>query len=247
MVTPKLDVVIPVYNEGENIVGVLEALQAHLKSPSRILICYDFEEDTTLSAITGREFSPLEIVLVKNSSRGPHSAVMSGFEASEAPAVVVMPADDDFNSHILDRMVAQFEDGCDIVTASRFLPGGCMVGCPWLKDILVRTAAFSLHYMAGVPSCDPTSGFRLFSSRSLRTIQVESTEGFTYSLELLVKAHRLGWRIGQVPARWYERTRGQSRFRVLKWLPAYLRWFFYAFETRFLGKGPETVSLRADC
>lgn len=241
-----LDIVIPVYNEGENIVSVLESLRRHLKTPSRILICYDFEEDTTLSAIEGRDFSPLEIVRVKNRARGAHSAVMSGFEAATAPVVIVMPADDDFNSHILDRMVSQFESGCDIVTASRFLPGGCMVGCPWLKDTLVRTAAFFLYRIAGVPSCDPTSGFRLFSSRVLNTIEVESTEGFTYSLELLVKTHRLGWRVGQVPARWYERTHGQSRFRILKWLPAYLRWFFYAFETRFLRKGPETVTLRAN-
>ena len=50
------------------------------------------------------------------------------------------PADDDYNAGMLDRMVALAREGCDIVCASRFMPGGAMVGCPWLKAALVRTA-----------------------------------------------------------------------------------------------------------
>lgn len=239
-----LDIIIPVYNEGENIVSTLNGLRDHVRTPCRVLICYDFEEDTTLTVLTDHDFSPLEIVTVRNHGRGAHAAVLSGFAASTAPAIIVMPADDDFNSHILDRMVAKCRTGCEIVTASRFLPGGCMVGCPPLKAVLVRVAAFLLHRLAQVPSCDPTSGFRLFSRRVIETIPIESRLGFTYSIELLVKAHRLGWPIGEVPARWYERTKGQSRFRVMKWLPEYLIWFFYAFATTFLRKGPETVPQR---
>lgn len=240
----ELDIVIPVYNESDNIVATLKGLRDHVHTPCRVLICYDFEEDLTLDVLDSHDFSPLPIVRVRNFGRGAHAAVLSGFRASTAPAVVVMPADDDFNSHILDKMVDQCREGCEIVTASRFLPGGCMEGCPWLKGTLVRLAAALLHHIAGVPSCDPTSGFRLFSQRTIEAIAIESTEGFTYSLELLAKVHRLGWKVGQVPARWYERTQGQSRFRVMKWLPAYLRWFFYAFATKFLGKGPDTVILR---
>ena len=70
----------------------------------------------------------------------------------------------------------------------------------------------------------------------LDTIPIESTEGFTYSIELLVKSQRLGWRIEEVPASWYERSTGTSRFRVVQWLPAYLRWFLYAFATKYLGR-----------
>lgn len=240
----ELDIIIPVYNENETLVSTLLGLRNHVKTPCRVLICYDSEEDTTLDVLAAHNFDPLPILKVRNRSKGPHSAVITGFEASTAPAVVVMPADDDFNSHIIDRMVGLSKEGCDIVTASRFLPGGCMVGCPWLKGALVRTSAFLLYYLARVPSRDPSSGFRLFSRRAVDTIEIESTEGFTYSLELLVKTHRLGWRVGQVPARWYERSSGQSRFRVLKWLPAYLRWFFYAFATTYLGRDSTTVVRR---
>ena len=68
--------------------------------------------------------------------------------------------------------------------------------------------------------------------------------GFAYSIELLVKAHRLGWRIGEVPAAWLERRAGKSRFQVLKWVPQYLKWFFYAFATTCCFRGPQTVKLR---
>jgi hypothetical protein len=182
------------------------------------------------------------VQFVRNHRRGAHAAVMAGFAASAAPLVVVYPADDDFNPALLDRMVTLARQGCDIVCASRFMPGGTMQGCPWLKAVLVRTAAFTLHNFARLPTHDPTSGFRLFSRRVIERIEVESDQGFCYSIELLVKAHRLGWRIGEVPALWFERKHGTSRFRVLKWLPAYLRWYAYAFATTLLRRPPSSVA-----
>jgi hypothetical protein len=145
---------------------------------------------------------------------------------------------------MLDRMVEKAEQGCDIVCASRFMPGGGMTGCPWLKAVLVRSANFTLHHIARIPTHDASNGFRMFSRRVIDRIVVESDSGFCYSIELLVKAHRLGWRIGEVPAQWFERAHGQSRFRVLKWLPAYLRWYAYAFATTFLRRGADTVPMK---
>ncbi len=86
----------------------------------------------------------------------------------------------------------------------------------------MRSGAFTLHRLGKLPTHDASNGLRLFSRRLLDSVEIESTVGFTYSIELLVKAHRLGWRVEQVPARWFERKAGQSRFRVLKWLPPYL-------------------------
>jgi dolichol-phosphate mannosyltransferase len=134
--------------------------------------------------------------------------------------------------------------GHDIVSTCRFMPGGCMVNCLWLKNILVRGTAFTLHYLAGVPARDPTNGFRLFSRRLVKQVQIESSRGFTYSLELLAKCHRLGWPMADVPARWFERTEGEGRFRPIKWAGAYLRWYWYAFATTYLGRGPHTVPMR---
>ena len=242
----QLDIVIPVYNEGGNILATLGALVREMKTPARVLICYDREDDDTLPAIreNPQAHTRLQVEFVRNHGRGAHAAVMAGFAASTAPVVVVYPADDDFNARILDPMVALARDGHDIVCASRFMRGGTMQGCPWLKAVLVRSAAFALHRVARLPTHDPTSGFRLFSRRVIDRIAIESNEGFCYSIELLVKAHRLGWRVAEVPALWYERKHGASRFRVLKWLPAYLRWFRYAFATTFLRQPPSTVTLK---
>ena len=242
----ELDIVIPVYNEGRNIAGVLSALAREVKTPARVLICYDRDDDDTLPAVRNNPgaYAGLPVEFVRNRGGGAHSAVMAGFAASRAPFIAAYPADDDFNPPILDRMVTLARGGCDIVCASRFMPGGAMKDCPWLKAVLVRSAAFTLHHVARLPTHDATSGFRLFSRRVIEQIAIESDQGFCYSIELLVKTHRLGWRIGEVPALWYERKVGTSRFRVLKWLPAYLRWYAYAFATTFLRRPPGTVALK---
>jgi dolichol-phosphate mannosyltransferase len=240
---PRLDIIIPVYNEGANIVPTLRSLAGGVKTPNRILICYDREDDDTLPAIrNNREaFDRLTIEFVRNGGRGAHGAVLTGFVVSTAPFVVVFPADDDFNAGIIDSMIAQAAKGCDVVCASRFMPGGSMVGCPWLKAVLVRIASFTLHHVARLPTHDASSGFRLFSRRVLDEIEIESERGFCYSIELLVKCHRLGWRIGEVPAQWFERTRGASRFQVIKWIPDYLRWYIYAFATTYLRRPAASV------
>ena len=245
--TPEIDIVIPAYNEGRNIVRVLDSLRRDVKTPFRVLICYDFEEDDTLPAIRAQGNCGVDVRPVRNRDQGPHAAVLSGFAASTAPAVLVFPADGDYNTARLDAMAAKIREGFDIVCASRFIPGGAMVGCPWPKAILVRVAAVTLRHLARLPTHDATNGFRMFSRRVVDFIPVESTEGFAYSLELLVKAHRLGWRIAEVPVQWFERgsAQGQSRFKVFRWLPAYLRWYVYAFATTYLARGPDTVALKA--
>ena len=238
-----LDIVIPVYNEGETIHSVLDSFIESVQTPLRVLICYDDDHDNTLSALESYpKRDEIEIVLVKNHGRGAHEAVMSGMSRSEAPAILTWPADDDFNAGIIDGMVQLTDDGCDLVAASRFVKGGCMQGAPWLKSVLVRLASFTLYHIARLPVRDSTNGLRLFSRRVIERIPIESTVGFCYSIELLAKCHRLGWKIGEVPSVWYERTVGQSRFRVLKWLPGYLRWYFYIFNTTFLRA--KSVTLR---
>jgi len=155
--------------------------------------------------------------------------------------VLVFPADDDYNAPRPDGMVRKLEQGFDIVCASRFIPGGSMVGCPFLKAAIVRASAWTLFHLARLPTHGASNGFRLFSQRILRDVPIESTAGFTYSIELLVKCHRLGWPVGKVPVEWHERKTGQSRFKVLGWLPAYFGWFVYAFGTTYSRRGPGTV------
>jgi glycosyltransferase involved in cell wall biosynthesis len=240
----ELDIVIPVYNEGPNIRRVLDSFAAIKRTRFRVLICYDRDDDDTLTALRGYQ-AGFPIALVKNRGQRALGAIVTGFADSTAPAVLVFPGDDDYNAARLDGMMDAFRAGADIVVASRFIPGGCMVGCPWLKAALVRASAFVLRHIARLPTHDASNGFRLFSRKVLDSIPIETEHGFAYSIELLVKAHRLGWRISEVPVHWYERRHGQSRFQVVGWLPDYLPWFFYAFATTYLFRGPSTVALRA--
>jgi glycosyltransferase involved in cell wall biosynthesis len=236
MNTVKIDIIIPVYNEGKIIIDVLEALKINVDTVFRVLICYDHEEDTTLEALDTYPDPGFDVLRVKNRGKGAHGAVITGFKTSTAPAVLVFPADDTFNADMIDNMYEKFREGSEIVAASRFMPGGCMKGAPFMKDLLVRISAFTLYHFARLPVHDASNGFRLFSRKVIENIPIESEEGFVYSIELLVKCHRLNWKISEVPAKWIERTSGKSRFRLGKWLPSYLRWYFFAFATTYLGR-----------
>ena len=240
-----LDIIIPVYNEADNIKTVLALLDERVRTPFRVLICYDFNEDSTLPVLDTCRVS-YKILKIKNKGYGVHGAVMTGFNASDGDCVIVFPADDIYNQRILDEMYDKFKESCDIVVASRFMKGGSMKGCPWLKSILVRLASFTLYWLSSIPVRDASNGFRLFSRRILDTVLIESSEGFTYSLELLVKCERLRWKIGEVPVQWIERTNRNSRFRVIQWMPRYLRWYFYGLSTTWLRKKPETVKLKME-
>src|SRR5215831_19033632 len=114
---PRLDIVIPVFNEGRNILATLAALARDVRTPARVLICYDLPDDDTLPAVRARPdvHAGLAVEFVRNPGRGSNQAVITGFKASTAPFVVMYAADDDYNSGILDQMVTLGEAGCDIV------------------------------------------------------------------------------------------------------------------------------------
>ena len=171
------------------ILRVLAALQGGLRTPARVLICYDFEEDDTLAAVRQDWKGPLAVEFVRNRGRGAHGAAVTGLRSSTAPFALVFPADDDYNADILETMVAKAMDGHEVVCASRFMPGGSIVGCPWLKASLVRTAAFTLHRFAGIPTHDATNGFRLFSRRVIDTIPVEFDARFHLQPRMAGRRH----------------------------------------------------------
>jgi dolichol-phosphate mannosyltransferase len=213
---------------------VIKAFRAQVKTPIQVMICYDHKDDSTLEILRKSSLMDENILLVKNRFHGVHGAVRSGFLESKADSVITYMADDDYNAGLIDKLVAVFRSGYDLVAPSRFIPGAVFKGCRWPKNFLVRVTSWSMYAFAGIPVHDATNGFRLFSRKLLENTHLESNEGFTYSIELLVKCHRLGWKMAEVPAKWYERTSGKSRFKVFLWAHAYLYWYRYAFETTYL-------------
>ena len=111
-----------------------------------------------------------------------------------------------------------------------------MKGCPIIKSLLVKFVSSTLFLFSSIPVRDASNGFRLFSRKLLNSVKIESTLGFAYSLELLAKCNRMGLKIKEIPAQWEERSKGTSRFKIIKWSPDYLRWYFYGLGTTWLRK-----------
>ncbi len=232
----KLEIIIPVFNEGEKVLNLIKKFNQNIKTNFKVLICYDLDTDDIFNYTDEFKKFSFEINLIKNPLRGPLSAIKEGFKKGNSEAVIVYPADDFLNYKLLDKMYEKFINGSDVVVASRFIKGGSMKNCPLLKSFLVRIASYSLYLFSSIPVRDASNGFRLFSRKLLNTVNIESKVGFAYSLELLVKCERLKYKIDEVPALWEERSEGESRFKILKWLPQYLKWYIYGLQTSWIGK-----------
>ena len=70
----------------------------------------------------------------------------------------------------------------------------------------------------------------MYNKSFLNQIRIESDGGFEIGMEICVKAFVMGRKIGEIPSIWRDRTKGKSKFKILKWLPKYLKWYFYAFR-----------------
>lgn len=232
---PRYSVVVPVYNEADNIRPLLLALREQLPTGFEAMIVYDFDEDSTLPAIekTPPHEKPDRLRLVRNDlGPGVRNAIEKGLRSAEGPIVLVTMADLSDDYSCVEDMLRHAEEGADVVSASRYMKGGKQIGGPFLKGLLSRTAGLTLHWFAGLPTHDPTNSFRAYRKDFLDRTTIESNAGFALGLELTVKAHITGGRVAEVPAVWRDRSAGESRFRILAWLPEYLRWYLLAFRRR---------------
>ena len=231
-----LDILIPVFNEDKTIVKTIENIFSSVKYDYKIIICYDYDEDPTLKII--KESFPYnsKIVFVKNFSNGFNNALISGFKSSTAKAVLVFMADDHTNHNIINLCYEKFAEGYQVVCPSRFIRGGRMTGNPFLKGVITKLVSFFLFNFTSFPIKDSTNSFRLFSKELINKVKIESNKGFTLSLELTAKAHRLGYKIIEIPATWIERDKGKSRFKLFSFILPYTKWLYYIVKTSIFYK-----------
>ena len=229
-----IGIVIPVYNEGEVIEKTLDEVETKVEPEHEIYIVYDFAEDDTLPVVQRwADQHQCNIKMVQNYyGRGALNAIKTGFEAAETDAVLVVMADMSDDLSAVNKMCDLVTNGYDVVCGSRYCKGGKQLGGPLLKRTMSRLAGISLHYLTRIPTHDVTNSFKMYRKSLLNTIIIESTGGFELGMEVTVKAHVAGYRIGEVASIWYDRTAGESRFQLWAWLPSYLRWYFYAFKSR---------------
>jgi glycosyltransferase involved in cell wall biosynthesis len=234
-----VSIVIPVYNEGENIVRTLRSIEENVKRVSRsdavfsVDIIYDFHEDNTIPVIRqlASEYS-LPLRLIHNPKGGVASAIKTGLGEAKGGYILVTMADMSDDYSILPALAALAKEDYDIIAPSRYMKGGGIFGGPFVKRILSRLAGLSLHWFAGIPTHDATNSYKMYKKQALSTIAIESTGGFEISLELTAKIFAFGGKIVELPCKWWDRTKGKSKFKLFKWLPHYLKWYFFALFRR---------------
>jgi glycosyltransferase involved in cell wall biosynthesis len=236
MTFTELQIIIPVYNEADNILNTLNQVLEKVHTPHKIMIIYDFDEDNTLP-VAGRyikEHSCDNIRLVKNKyGRGVLNAIKTGFESCSDGVALVVMADTSDDIGIVDAMFEKINQGYDLVGGSRYMKGGRQIGGPVMKKLMTRTAGISLHLLTGIPTHDVSNSFKMYRVSLLRDTLIESTGGFEIGMEILVKAFVKGCKITEIPSVWRDRASGASRFQIRKWLPNYIHWYLYAFGGRF--------------
>ena len=222
----------PVYNEGKVISETLRRVETEIKIPHELLIIYDMDGDTTLAPVKRLQKKYPSVKLAKNIyGKGALNALKTGIKKSKGEAVCVMMADLTDDPKILNGMYRKYLEGFDVVAASRYMAGGRQLGGPLIKRILTQTAGLSLHFLVGLPTHDATNSFRLYSKKFLDSVKIESDGGFELAIELTVKAHFWGYKVGEVPTTWRYLAK-ESRFYLAKWLPKYLKWYLWAVNRR---------------
>lgn len=221
-------IVMPVYNEGENVVPYLDRLLESVPQDAEIIVVYDFPEDTTAPVLDRYQDSRLR-PLLNTVGPGPAGAIRAGFDAAVGDVVVVTMADGSDDPTQIEELARLVRSGAVIASASRYMKGGAQIGGPLVKRSLSRMAGMSLFFLARVGTRDATNSFKAYSSAFVREVGVESTGGFEIAIELVSKARRHRRPVTEIPTTWRDRSGGESRFRVAAWAPKYLKWYVHAF------------------
>ncbi|MDA8098725.1 MAG: glycosyltransferase [Nitrospiraceae bacterium] len=226
-----LGIVIPVYNEADTIAETLRRIRGAVTTPHTVYLVHDRPEDTTLPAAAPFRGDGMDISFIENPEGGAAHAIRKGLRTAQHDLLLVTMADLSDDPAVIDRMVARMNEGFHLVCGSRYMQGGSQEGGPLIKRMLSRLAGVSLFWLGVSPVHDITNSFKLYRKSMLEHMEITSAAGFTVGMEIAVKAIRQGYRVAEVPCSWTERTAGQSRFRLFRWLPAYLTWYCYALRT----------------
>jgi glycosyltransferase involved in cell wall biosynthesis len=227
---PRVSVVIPAYNEGDHILPVLDRIFEAVHLPCEVLVVVDAPDDTTVPVVD--EYSlkePRLRCLVNTYGRGPANAIRFGIDSAAAPVAVVTMADGCDDPRQIDDLARLVDRGVAVAVASRYMPGGQQVGGPGLKGFMSKTAGRSLRVLAHIGTRDATNSFKAYSTEFVRSVGIDSRDGFELGIELTAKARRMRLPVAEIPTIWLDRQAGVSNFRVAKWIPGYLRWYRFAF------------------
>jgi glycosyltransferase involved in cell wall biosynthesis len=221
-------IVIPVLNEGGRIKKVISDLLESIDASYEVLIVVDDAEDQSLHHLQKlRNDNKNLSFLINDFGSGPANAIRFGMKKAQGNVVVVFMSDGCDDPKLVTELVRLVRRGVAIACASRYSRGGQLVGGRRLKQTLSRLAGITFSLLTGVGTKDATNSFKAYDLEFLNSVSLESTHGFEIGLELVAKARRLNKPVAELPTIWIDRSFGESNFKLVKWLPYYLKWYIY--------------------
>jgi dolichol-phosphate mannosyltransferase len=216
---PAAWLVLPTYNEAENVERIVRAALPELASATpdhHILIVDDGSPDGTgeIADRLAAELDPVE-VLHRTAKEGLGRAYLAGFEralASGADLLLEMDADFSHDPRDLPRLIAAASDA-DLVLGSRYIQGGGVTDWGFFRQMLSRGGSWYARVVLGVPVRDLTGGFKCFRRETLEGIDYRNThaDGYGFQIELTYRAIRAGYRVKEVPIVFRDRMEGTSK------------------------------------
>ena len=237
--TINASIIIPAFNERENISKVLKQFNSITSVKLEILVVVDSEGDNTKESVDAL-IEPAHLVkcLVQDVSPGPAGALKFGIASAVGEYIIVMMADGSDDVQDVVKMIEFLQLGAAIVCASRYMKGGKQIGGGVVKSSLSKFAGQLLFSFAKCGTHDATNSFKGYSRGFIKSVEIESTKGFELGIELVSKATRRREKVVEFPTTWVDRDFGSSNFKLVEWFGAYLQWFLYAFGPRISPNKP---------
>lgn len=211
-------VIIPTYNERENIVSILQAVLA-LAGDFHVLVVDDSSPDQTAQLVRDLSISfPGRLFLEERKGKGGlGTAYIHGFRwALEKNYAFIFEMDADF-SHNPNDLIRLYNacafDNADIAVGSRYVRGGGVVNWPFSRILLSKGASFYTRILTKMRVQDPTAGFVCYRAAVLAEINLDRIRfvGYAFQIEMKYAAWQLGFCIKEVPIVFQDRTRGSSK------------------------------------
>jgi dolichol-phosphate mannosyltransferase len=209
-------VVLPTYNELENIDRVLRRIRTALPTAS-VLVVDDGSPDGTadVAEVLSKELGNID-VLRRTAKAGLGSAYREGFSWGldrGFDACIEMDADLSHEPEALPSLVAPLADGIELVIGSRYIPGGVIPNWAWHRRLLSRGGNIYASSLLGLGVSDATAGFRCYAASLLRRIDLDQVraEGYGFQIEMTYAARRAGAPVLEVPIRFVDRVDGESK------------------------------------